>query len=238
MKRPLCTMQLRLDCLGKQIMCNCLRRLFLWRPLTLEGKIPLPLQSFHYLQSNPTLQSSCGCERHRVCCAIYVWCRVKVKSLPIAAAPAAPPPPHTATARRAHRTSHRRTAARRFPQLPTASTAAVETARRGVRMSWVCTVRTVPSTEYQAQGRVLVLRLWHACCLSFSPVSIGACETPPIDSLLGELGDFILINSFCQNVVQFSRKVWQKLHTGLGLFRPLTFQHGHFISRTFWQGGY
>ena len=200
-------------------------------------KIPLPLQTFHYLQSNPTLQSSCGCERHRVCCAIYVWCRVKVKSLPIAAAPAAPPPPHTATARRTHCTSHRRTAARRFPQLPTAS-AALETARRSVRMSWVCTVRTVPSTEYQAQGRVLVLRLWHACCLSFSPVSIGACETPPIDSLLGELGTSFLITLFSQNVVQFSKKVWQKLHTGLGLFQYLTFwqetfQHGNFISRKF-----
>jgi hypothetical protein len=37
-------------------------------------------------------------------------------------------------------------------------------------------------------------------------VSIGACETPPIDSLLGEFGTSILINLFCQKVAQFSKK--------------------------------
>ena len=129
-------------------------------------KIPLPLQSFHYLQSNTTLQSSCGCERHRVCCAIYVWCRVKVKSLPIAAAPAAPPPPHTATPRRI---TARRTVAlphAAFPsyQQPPPRRRRNSEARRAYELSMYSTY----STEYRVpSARASTCTETLACLLSF-----------------------------------------------------------------------
>ena len=136
-------------------------------------KIPLLLQTFHYLQSNLTLQSSCGCERHRVCCAIYVWCRVKVKSLPIAAAPAAPPPLHTATARcpahhcRTPRTSYFALSHCRTPLSPATNSLRRRRnseARRAYELSMYSTYSTeyrVPSTRASTCTETL------ACLLSF-----------------------------------------------------------------------
>ena len=154
MKRPLCTITVR--------------RLFLWRPLTLEGKISLPLQSFHYLQSNTTLQSSCGCERHRVCCAIYVWCRVKVKSLPIAAAPAAPPPPNTATARRTPRTPHVAPSHCRTPLSPATNSLHRRRRNSEARRAYELSMYSTYSTEYRVpSARASTCTETLACLLSF-----------------------------------------------------------------------
>ena len=123
------------------------------------------------------MQSSCRCERHRVCCAIYVWCRVKVKSLPIAAAPAAPPPPHTTTARRTpHRSPmpHAAHTARRTVALPHAAFPSYQQppprrrrnseARRAYELSMYSTY----STEYRVpSARASTCTETLACLLSF-----------------------------------------------------------------------